>query len=109
MPRRAPSHALVASKLAAIEAEMRRIGLWQGAPLDPAKYDFHAAFAMDTMAFTQWLEFVFIPRVRSIIDAKGEFPTSSMVGVQAYRELDGAPEASALVALLTDFDALFGE
>jgi len=102
-----PSHTAVASQTDRIEAEMRRVGLWQETPLPDEAYEFEKAFGMDTMTFTQWLQFVFVPRVRELVDSEGEFPSSSQVGVQAFRELDGQPEANGLVILLSEFDALF--
>lgn len=89
-----------------IEAEMRRIGFWQQAPLDPKRLNFEQAFAMDTMTFAQWLQFIFLPRVRKAI-AANSFPQGSSVGVQAVREFDGDPDADHLVTLLSEFDALF--
>lgn len=100
-------HIVVEKKLAAIEAEMRRIGMWQAEPLPEMAYAFQEAFAMDTMAFAQWLQFVFVPRVKSIVAARGEFPSGSSVGTQAIREFDGYDEASHLVSLLGEFDELF--
>lgn len=97
----------VQTKLDEIVTEMKQIGLWQEEPLMPEQYDFRAAFALDTMAFSQWLQFVFVPRVGQILDNQGTFPTRSQVGVQATREFDGVPEAAHLVELLCDFDALF--
>lgn len=102
-----PKPAVVEEKLTAIEAEMRRIGMWQAEPLAEEQYDFHQAFAMDTMAFPQWLQFIFIPRVKSSLEARGDFPSSSSVGVQAIREFDSYAEAGELVSLLCEFDALF--
>jgi uncharacterized protein YqcC (DUF446 family) len=67
---------------------------------------FTQAFAMDTMTFTQWLQFVFIPRVREAA-ATNQFPSTSSVGAQAVREFDGDPNAERLVTLLSEFDALF--
>jgi len=95
----------VAAQLDRIEAEMRASGLWQSEPLRPEQFDFHTAFAMDTMVFQQWLQFVFIPRVRDAV-ASNSFPTSSSVGAQAVREFDTVPQANELVSLLSDFDAL---
>jgi uncharacterized protein YqcC (DUF446 family) len=89
-----------------IEAEMRRIGFWQSAPLRPEQLHFKQAFAMDTMAFAQWLQFIFLPRVREAA-ATNEFPSSSSVGAQAVREFDGDTNAGELVTLLSEFDALF--
>jgi uncharacterized protein YqcC (DUF446 family) len=99
-------HVRVHAMLEKIEAEMRKIGFWQSTPLEPAQYQFREAFAADTMSYGQWLQFVFIPRVRGIIDEHGEFPAQSMVGVQAMREFDGLQEADQLVHLLHAFDAL---
>jgi uncharacterized protein YqcC (DUF446 family) len=67
---------------------------------------FEQAFAMDTMAFTQWLQFVFLPRVREAA-AANQFPSSSSVGTQAVREFDGDPSAGDLTNLLCEFDGLF--
>jgi uncharacterized protein YqcC (DUF446 family) len=89
-----------------IEAEMRRIGMWQAEPLRPEHMKFTKAFGMDTMAFSQWLQFIFLPRVREAV-AKNSFPKGSSVGAQAVREFDGQPEADRLLTLLSEFDALF--
>ncbi len=100
-------YAHVARSIDEIEAEIKRTGYWSSEPLPEAAYQFQAAFAMDTMTFVQWLQFVFIPRVRDILATQGTFPSQSMVGVQAMREFDGDEDASRLVSLLTEFDELF--
>lgn len=89
-----------------IEAEMRHIGYWQSEPLRPEQMEFTQAFAMDTMNFAQWLQFIFLPRVREAA-ASNQFPSGSSVGAQAVREFDGDPHAADLVTLLAEFDALF--
>jgi uncharacterized protein YqcC (DUF446 family) len=89
-----------------IEAEMRRIRMWQTEPLRPEQLKFSKAFAMDTMSFSQWLQFIFLPRVREAI-AHNKFPSSSSVSAQAVREFDTVPDTDHLVSLLSDFDALF--
>lgn len=101
-----PDQKTVVSKLEQIESEMRRTGLWQETPLEPEQYDFRAAFAGDTMTFAQWLQFIFIPNVRSAA-ASGKFPASSHVSAQAIREFDGMDQAPQLITLLSEFDALF--
>ena len=97
----------VARAISEIEAEMKANGYWAAEPLPPEAYNFHEAFAMDTMAFSQWLQFVFVPRVKQIIEDNEEFPADSMVAVPAIREFDGEPGADRLVQLLCEFDALF--
>lgn len=89
-----------------IEAEMRRLGWWRSEPPTPEQMKFTKAFAMDTMSFQQWLQFVFLPRVREAA-ARNQFPSSSSVAVVAVREFDGYPEVETLTRLLTEFDQLF--
>jgi uncharacterized protein YqcC (DUF446 family) len=96
----------VSDQVDEIEAEMQQCGLWQTQPLSPEQMRFTKAFGMDTMSFDQWLQFVFIPKVREAI-ATNSFPSSSQVGAQAVREFDTVPAASRLVTLLAQFDALF--
>ncbi len=101
-----PETQAVLAKLAQIETEMRRIGLWQTDPLLAEQYDFKAAFAGDTMSFLQWLQFIFIPSVKRAAE-NGRFPSSSQVGVKAVREFDRLDKAARLIGLLSEFDALF--
>lgn len=90
-----------------VEAELKAIGCWREDDLPETAYQFKQAFAMDTMTFSQWLQFVLIPRVRQVVAEHGDFPSHSMVGVQAMREFDGDARADRLVGLLGEFDGLF--
>ena len=96
--------AALARQLDAIEAELRHIGWWQLAPLPPEKLQFTQAFGADTMAFSQWLQFVFLPNARQAVDGKRPLPRRSMVGAQAVREFDGVEEAEQLCSLLSSLD-----
>ena len=102
-----PATSTVKAAIDAIEAEIKSIGYWQDDPLRPEQYNFQQAFGLDTMAFSQWLQFIFIPRVNSIIIEHERFPKSSSVGAQAVREFDGVTEADHLISLLSEFDAMF--
>jgi len=92
-----------------IEEEMKRIGYWRAEPLPDEAYQFQQAFALDTMTFAQWLQFILIPRVHKLLDEKSIFPERSMIGTQAIREFDGDEKASRLVQLLNEFDMLFNK
>ena len=96
----------VRRKIAEIENEMKRIGYWQSDLLQPEQYGFRSAFAMDTMAFSQWLQFIFIPRVKNMLETGEKFPPESQNGAQAVRESDGDDRAQGLVALLSEFDEI---
>src|SRR5947207_13334153 len=105
-----PSHELVAEKIAGIEAEMRRIGMWRSEPMPQERIASAGAFGQGSMAFEQWLQFVFIPRVDQIVAARGAFPSKSQVADQAFREWrmwGDAPDVDPLLELLREFDGLF--
>ena len=74
------------------------------AALSEDQFDFNEAFGADTMTFTEWLQFVFLPAIRDAIQTGG-FPQHSQVGAHAVREFDGWTEAGPLLTLLSDFDA----
>lgn len=102
----------VADKLVEIEDEMKRACLWREKSLEEEKYNFSQAFALDTMTYTEWLQFVFVPRVKEILTENGEFPAKSEVGAQAFREFVMYPayeeaQTGRLLRLLNEFDALF--
>lgn len=97
--------ASLARQLDEIEAEMRRIGYWQDAPIEPERMQFRQAFGIDTMAFGQWLQFVFLPNARATLAPGRTPPERSMVAAQAVREFDGCDEAQGLCSLLSAFDA----
>ena len=96
----------VLQAIAGIEAEMRRIGMWSATAPTPQQMAFKKAFAMDTMPFASWLQFIFIPRVNEAA-ATCQFPKSSSVGAQAVREFDTVPNTERLQTLLSEFDGLF--
>jgi uncharacterized protein YqcC (DUF446 family) len=99
--------AKIAAAFAAICEEMKRTGVWNIArPADDA-FDDMGAFGMKTMAFEQWLRWVFVPRVEGSLAAGGPWPASSEIAAHATRELDGVLELAELVRLLGDFDVLF--
>jgi uncharacterized protein YqcC (DUF446 family) len=97
---------LIREKLSEIEAEMRRVGLWQDEPLPREAYDYTLAFARDTMAFHQWLQFVFIPQVIEMVENYAELPKKSEVAITASQALEGWDKGDRLVELLREFDEL---
>ncbi len=87
-----------------IEQELRNMGVWQSHPPPPEAFQSTRAFFGDTMSFYQWIQFVLLARVRSIVESRGAFPPKSAVGSYAVRELDGEHEASELIDVLCRFD-----
>ena len=58
------------------------------------------------MRFEQWLQFILIPRIKSIIEERDEFPDGSMLAPYAIRYFDGDLDAGPLHDLLYELDDL---
>ncbi|WP_442903599.1 YqcC family protein [Gilliamella sp. Pas-s25] len=57
-----------------IIAELQKINLWQITPPKPDAFLSQEPFALDTMQAHEWLQWIFIPRIQALIDAKGNIP-----------------------------------
>ena len=102
-----PEVSEVRARLDAVTAAMRAGGAWDVGRPDDAAFTDMGAFGMNTMAFEQWLRFVFVPNVEALIAAGGPWPDGSAVAVIAAREGDADPVIASLVEALAAFDALF--
>jgi uncharacterized protein YqcC (DUF446 family) len=87
-----------------LEAELRNLGRWQDDPPPASAFECQRPFFGDTMAFTQWLQFVLLARIRQVVAEKGAFPRHSQVGAYAVREFDTDYDAQSLVPILSQFD-----
>lgn len=97
----------VRARLDDVIAAMKGGGAWE-VPC-PAKEAFvdMGAFGMRTMAFEQWLRWVFVPSIEGRWAQDGPWPDDSQVGVHAVRETDGNDVLQPLVTALMRFDELF--
>ncbi|ROO27808.1 tRNA pseudouridine synthase C [Salinisphaera orenii MK-B5] len=102
---RGPLHA-AADILLALEHALRAADLWHERAPTPAAMASRTPFCADTLMFSEWLQFVFLPRMRLIIENDRALPAASgiaVMGREALAEVSGAP---AIVAQLQAFDRL---
>lgn len=90
-----------------LERLLRAGGVWSDQPIDPAKLRFSAPFAADTMTFAEWLQFMFVPRVRQLLASNGPWPADSQVGRYARGSLPAVPGREAIITLLERIDRIF--
>jgi uncharacterized protein YqcC (DUF446 family) len=69
----------VAEILIDIEQELRQLQLWEQEPPSAAALASTAPFAIDTLNFPQWLQFIFIPRLHKLIEMNAALPAVSGV------------------------------
>jgi uncharacterized protein YqcC (DUF446 family) len=68
-------HVQVAEVLIDIEAELRQLQLWDAEPPPPSALASTQPFCFDTLTLPQWLQFIFLPRMHEMIDARAPLPT----------------------------------
>jgi len=108
MAKHSPDARTVAKSLAAVVQSMRAAGVWDTQRPPAEAFANMGAFGMNSMPFTHWLRWVFVPNVEALIASDGPWPRSSQVSVHATREGDTDAVVQSLVPALSAFDELFG-
>lgn len=93
-----------------IEAEMRRIGLWESTPPPAEALQSLVPFCHDTLQFEQWLQWVFLPKMKGVIEGEEEHPSSSDISPLAeHRFLQLDLPTIQLLELMEQFDQLINQ
>jgi len=88
-------HRHVSRLLLVLEQEMRDNALWAAAPPSPAAMSSVMPFMYDTLTFAEWLQWVFIPRTRALIDAGRPLPGNCHIHPLAEHEFAGRADLAA--------------
>ncbi len=99
---------LMLSLLQQMETVMRAQALWEVASPPPQAFDSQLPFCVDTMVFSQWLQWIFIARFRALLEGGHPLPVSCNIAVMAEEAFkDMEPDLEELIGLLRQFDAFF--
>ncbi|WP_406964592.1 YqcC family protein [Marinobacter sp. M1N3S26] len=100
----------VADRLLGIEVEMRRIEVWSSEPPSDEALSSTQPFCIDTLEFTEWLQFVFLARMRVIVERGHGLPNVSGIAPMAEEYFRARPEpGDGLVRELEAIDELLSE
>ena len=97
----------IADLLLAIEAKMRELQVWGKVSPDPEGLASKLPFCGDTLTLEQWLQWIFIPRMKLLLESGKSLPRSCDISPYArevwrQRQDDMAP----LINILREFDEL---
>jgi len=99
--------ARVADSLLQIEIELRQLEVWESEPPPEEAFQSDKPFCMDTMVFTQWLQFVFVERMKILIENGHPLPEVSGIAPMAEEHFRGRSESGhGLVRELERMDKL---
>lgn len=62
-----------------LESELRRQGLWQESKPSDAALNSTAPFAIDSLTFVQWLQFIFIEKMANLLQFSQPLPNAISV------------------------------
>lgn len=92
-----------------LSALLKKHEMWQSTPIEAYKLQSQAPFCHDTMAFEQWLQFVFIEKIQQLITLKQPLPRNFAIAPMAEMSLVGKAGGTHVIALLSELDAFLGE
>lgn len=92
-----------------LEAELRRLGLWRDLPPSPKALASSQPFAVDTLSLPQWLQWIYLQRLRALLEADAPLPRGALVRPYAeeYFSTSGEP-AGDLIDIIDRIDATLG-
>ena len=71
--------AQIATLLDDLETELRRLNLWSDVPPSAEALASTAPFAVDTLSLPQWLQWIYIQRLRALLEADKVLPSGALV------------------------------
>ena len=97
----------IAAAMIDLEAALRQLGLWQEHAPPSEALTSTQPFAVDTLDFHQWLQFMFLPVLRTVITQDLIMPAVCSVLPMAEETLKDNPlPVSELLVTLATLDAL---
>ena len=92
--------------LAALETELAVQNLLSIEPPTKEALASSAPFACDMMPFEQWLQFIFLPKMHTILDSNLPLPNAISVAPMAMHVWEHEAEYQALIGLIQAIDSL---
>jgi len=91
-----------------INQEMINLDIWQSTIPDKEALKSDAPFCCDTLSFSQWLEFVLLPKMTMLIDSNMPLPSEFEIlpmAVESWKNEE--KNMSMLLTLIEQLDAAF--
>ncbi|WP_075185776.1 YqcC family protein [Teredinibacter haidensis] len=98
-------HTSITTLLRDLEVELRKLEWWQ--PFQPSAEALASLqpFCMDTLSFSQWLQFVFISRMDMLIAADQPLPVACAIAPMGEEAFAGqTPAVETLLQILKRID-----
>ena len=98
----------LAVRLFAVEQHMRDLDVWSDMTPSSAALASEQPFAIDTLEFVEWLQFIFLPRLQGLVQSGAPLPSVCGTAPMAEEYFRGWSicGTDSLIAALTAIDEL---
>lgn len=100
------SHENVALALGELEQQLESAGLWQQCRPAPEAFESQQPFCVDSMTLPQWLRYVFVERLRALVDARAKLPEQCDVApaMEVYLKDSTMTQKSQVISAIARVD-----
>lgn len=99
------THENLATLLLSLEGALRQASLWQESAPAPEALLSTQPFCIDTLTFPQWLQFIFLPRMRWIVEQGDALPAKCGIAPMAEEYFRPLPvSGETVVRVLIEID-----
>jgi uncharacterized protein YqcC (DUF446 family) len=93
-----------------VEIYLKELGLWSDTEPSVEALSSTEPFAVDTLEFVEWLQFILIPRLQSLVEMAALLPGNCGIAPMAETYFCGScHDAGKLINVLSDIDSLLSE
>ncbi len=96
-------------QLALIELELKSLGMWATETPSAQALADPTPFACESLAFEQWLQFIFIPKMKELVALRLHLPTKIALAPMAEHLWLHRQEMEQLIFLLNQLDECLSE
>ena len=101
---------LILPLLTALEDELRNKGLWQEIKPDQRAFDSREPFAIDSLSFVQWLQFIFLDKMAKLVRLSQPLPGAMLILPMAQEYFENLPgNSTEITNIIGRIDLLFSE
>ncbi len=90
-----------------LEQSLRETTLWSSNSLPVEVFHSKLPFALDTMSFEQWLQFIFIPKMTNLVNTRNPLPDNLKLMPMAESSFRAKNKHSELMKVINQIDLIF--
>ncbi len=103
-------HRLLRPLLQQLERELHSLGLWQEEKPSAQALASRAPFAIDSLSFVQWLQFIFLDKMTQLVSCGHPLPEAMLILPMATEYFKNLPHNSTeIIDTISRIDDLFTE